>query len=587
MLSPALSNDTGMYRAWRRRMDEKKLAARNKKKKNKPARKAERQRQAAMAAAKAAARTRAREGELSVGTFNVRTFAYKGRRPIGHYAMTCMQVCSEAGCDVIGLQETRRAGQGCIEQGEYVIMWSGARAGKGERKGVHGVGLAVKTELWDSVEEEDRTVECISPRMMKVRLQIGRTCGVTFVVGYAPTETARDSDKDSFWGALHEAIRETPGSDHIVVMMDANARTGKGQDGCGDANVMGAYGRDKLNDNGARLLEMAADHRLCLINTYFRPPNTAARHTFQCANINKGRHTLDFLLVRQADRRLVRNLSIKRVDKEESDHNLVHAAIRFPARVAPNRRKRCNSGSTQVRIDLPQLLADENLRTSFQDRTFLRVALRVTGRATGESAAELTAAVLSAAEETAPLARRARGRQGWCSPTVQLEIMETSKEVKEARQQSRGSPGNRELKRRVSKALNKRDRVREKALEAFFEEHVRKLHKHRRGRDQAGFYEHMKGMTVETRRPVTSQNIKAKDGKVLREASLISGRWSEHLASSSAARRPPSTHEWPTRYDSGPRACRSTTSHLHWRWRRRLGGWPTGRPSDRTTSRLR
>eukprot|EP00752_Nemacystus_decipiens_P015067 g13423.t1 len=83
---------------------------------------------------------------------------------------------------------------------------------------------------------------------------------------------------------------------------------------------------------------------------------------------------------------------------------------------------------------------------------------------------------------------------------------------------------------RVSKALNKRNRVREEALEAFFEGHVRQLHKLGRERDQAGFYEHLKGIAVEAKRSVTSQNIKDKDGKVLREASLVGSRWSRHFA---------------------------------------------------------
>ena len=47
----------------------------------------------------------------------------------------------------------------------------------------------------------------------------------------------------------HETIREVPSRDHVVVLMDADARTGGREDGCSDANVMGAYGRDVLNDN--------------------------------------------------------------------------------------------------------------------------------------------------------------------------------------------------------------------------------------------------------------------------------------------------------------------------------------------------
>ena len=97
-----------------------------------------------------------------------------------------------------------------------------------------------------------------SPRLMKVRLQMGRTCGVTFVVGYAPMETtggrksvrSDDGGKDPFWSALNETIREVPSRNHVVVMMNANARTGGREDGCSDANVPGTYGHDVLNDNG-------------------------------------------------------------------------------------------------------------------------------------------------------------------------------------------------------------------------------------------------------------------------------------------------------------------------------------------------
>eukprot|EP00752_Nemacystus_decipiens_P015555 g13878.t1 len=445
----------------------------------------------------------------------------------------------DPGCDVIGLQETRREGQGCIEQGEYVIMWSGSRPGTKDKKGVHGVALALKTEMWDGVEERGRTVECISPRLMKVRLQMGRTCGVTFVVGYAPTENAPGnaaesvrggaSGKDPFWRALDKAIREIPSRDRVVVMMDANARTGKRDDGCGDPNVMGAYGRDTLNDNGRRLLGLAADNHLCLLNTYFRTPKGGAAHTFQCSNERKMKHRLDFILMRQSDRRLVRNVSVQRVDFKDSDHNLVHADVRFPARTAPNRRKRNNGDKSPVRIDLQRLMANKDLRISFQDSACLRLALKVAGQEPGVRAAELTSTVLSAAAETAPQVLRTRGQRGWCSPAVQLEITEVSKEVKAARQQLRGAPGNRELKRRVSKALKKRSSVRRRALETLFEAYVRQLYQKRREQDQAGFFQHLKGFAAETRRPVTSQNIKDVDGTVLREDGQISRRWEGHF----------------------------------------------------------
>ena len=44
--------------------------------------------------------------------------------------------------------------------------------------------------------------------------------------------------------------------------MDANARTGMRGIGWTDSKVLGAYGRNELNDNGERLLIHATDNKL-------------------------------------------------------------------------------------------------------------------------------------------------------------------------------------------------------------------------------------------------------------------------------------------------------------------------------------
>ena len=56
------------------------------------------------------ARARSRTGELNVATWNVRSLSLTGRRGAGH-AKVLLQKCKVLGCDVIGLQETRRPGR--------------------------------------------------------------------------------------------------------------------------------------------------------------------------------------------------------------------------------------------------------------------------------------------------------------------------------------------------------------------------------------------------------------------------------------------------------------------------------------------
>ena len=75
---------------------------------------------------------------------------------------------------------------------------------------------------------------------------------------------------------------------------------------------------------------------ICLVNKPSKGGKDGARPTFQCSNKGELGLTLDYIVMRQADQRCVRNISIKRVDFKDSDHNLVHVAFWFPARVAPN-----------------------------------------------------------------------------------------------------------------------------------------------------------------------------------------------------------------------------------------------------------
>ena len=56
-----------------------------------------------------AARARSRLEELTFGPFNVRTAVVNGVEGIGHID-TMLRICAAKGCDVIGLQDTKRDG---------------------------------------------------------------------------------------------------------------------------------------------------------------------------------------------------------------------------------------------------------------------------------------------------------------------------------------------------------------------------------------------------------------------------------------------------------------------------------------------
>ena len=49
---------------------------------------------------------------------------------------------------------------------------------------------------------------------------------MSFIVGYAPTLDKSTSERDNFWSSLDEVVKGVPSRDHLLVLMDANARTG-------------------------------------------------------------------------------------------------------------------------------------------------------------------------------------------------------------------------------------------------------------------------------------------------------------------------------------------------------------------------
>ena len=107
--------------------------------------------------------------------------AVDGTHGVGR-ALDVLSVYDRLGCDIIGLQETRRSGQSAFSQAGYMVYCSGECGGENDgKKGQGGVGLAVR----NSITRAARPPEFISDRLLKVTLELrGRAKAVTFVVAY-------------------------------------------------------------------------------------------------------------------------------------------------------------------------------------------------------------------------------------------------------------------------------------------------------------------------------------------------------------------------------------------------------------------
>ena len=165
------------------------------------------------------------------------------------------------------------------------------------RKGQRGVGLAIKENIVKKAGEDGIIIECMSARLLKARIST-KSNFVTFVVAYAPTEEAPKGQKAKYVTALNCTVASVPAREYVFVLTDADAWTGKRGEGGGEADskVLGAYGRDKLNENGKLLLGFAEDNKLALLNTLFCTTESGVFYTFQSANRSKGQARLDYIL---------------------------------------------------------------------------------------------------------------------------------------------------------------------------------------------------------------------------------------------------------------------------------------------------
>ena len=274
-------------------------------------------------------------------------------------------------------------------------------------------------------------------------------------------------------------VKGVSSSGHLLVLMDVNARAGMREIGWADGKVMGAYGRDELNNNGERVLIHATDNKLTLLNTYYANPAHGMSYTFQSLHRGKTQCRLDYILTRQVDRRLVREITGRTPPKEnaESDHNPVFGNIRLLGRIAPHRPKRVTKNRRA--IDLPRLTADSHLRMDLQEAIAVKFASPIPGTNTGsvdDMTSVLTETLLSNAADIAPPIRRKQVPRGWCATEkTKAELDARWQDRQDARKRLRSAPNYRNLRRALKSISKQLKRTRAEAVQRFFEDYVSQL----------------------------------------------------------------------------------------------------------------
>src|SRR5688572_17648699 len=179
------------------------------------------------------------------------------------------------------------------------------------------VGLIVAEGVLRSV----MMVEPISERIIIMRLMM-KPMNLLIVQIYAPCEDEEEEEKDQFYEALDQTLREyKKGRKCLVVMGDFNGKVGNGR----EKNIIGPYGLG--TQNGDRLVNFCRKHNLFITNTWFHQKRTA-QHTW----ISPGRrikNQTDFVLVDNQFRNGVQNSKAMTGAHCEIDHKPVIARLKI------------------------------------------------------------------------------------------------------------------------------------------------------------------------------------------------------------------------------------------------------------------
>ena len=102
-----------------------------------------------------------------------------------------------------------------------------------------------------------------------------------------------------------------------------------------------------IDSNGTSLMRFTGDNKLALANTFFSVPKGCASGTFNGTR-PADRKRIDYIIRRQAHRKLFRNVTVHLKPRTDSDHNIVCARVRLPRIFARNRKQRAPTGRKSI-----------------------------------------------------------------------------------------------------------------------------------------------------------------------------------------------------------------------------------------------
>ena len=223
---------------------------------------------------------------------------------------------AKAELDILTITETKKKGQGEIElKSGHTLIYSGVDDSK---RAAAGVGCIIKQTIADKVQKW----EAHSERILVVELKVKKDDLISIVTVYGPNEDENKKQKDKFWEELTLVVENCKGKTFITG--DLNGRTGTRDNTTPD--VIGKFGEQTRNNNGARIIDFCVLNNYIITNTFYQHKEI---HKFTRVEVSRNEKSIiDYILVERENRRNVIDVKVRRSAEINSDHYLLVAKVK-------------------------------------------------------------------------------------------------------------------------------------------------------------------------------------------------------------------------------------------------------------------
>lgn len=295
------------------------------------------------------------KASLKIGTWNVRTMYQAGK------AENIAREMTQYNIGILGIAETRWLGSGetRLSSGHKIIY-----SGHPEDQGFHHT-QGVAFMLSQAAQRSLVSWEPHGPRLIEATFKTSvKDIMLRLIMGYAPTNEAEEESKDIFYEHLRSIYIKNHSEKNITSLLgDLNAQVG--QDNYGLEEIMGTHALGVMNDNGERMTDFCAEHRLVVGGSIF-PHKNIHKLTWSSPD-GRTQNQIDHICISKKFRRSLLDVRVCRGADVYSDHHLVIAKVQLKLKRTnqiKEKRIKYNLGSLQNQESRQQFQLD--LRNRFQ-----------------------------------------------------------------------------------------------------------------------------------------------------------------------------------------------------------------------------